>query len=281
MPRPVVCPQCREELDIPAEFRGRPVRCSACNGVFTPVAADVPSMSRAAPRRAAADDDFDSRRDRPRRAAPRRAAGHVWLWVLLAGTVGTCCLGCGGLVAWAVSLDKPTLKPYTAADGKYQAGFPGDPKVGTEPAFDGTSTTTTVEWKRTILGDVLETYFVHTTDLKRPPTKAQAARLVAKAAADLARRPGSTELYRQPTVTAGRDGVEVHIQHPEDETTMARVFITADRVYVVGLTGKGVDIQNNQRIGLFWDAFKLTDGAAAGKVNDEDAPVEKPKGDQE
>ena len=278
MPRPVVCPQCREELDIPAEFRGSPVRCSACNSVFTPpAAAEEPPVAPRRVRRPADDDEFDS--DRPRRPAPRRS--FVWLWVLLAGSLGTCCVGCGGVIAWAVSMDNPTLKPYTSADGKYQTGFPGDPVVGLPiQAFDGKSTTTPVEWRRTILGNTFETYYVHATDLKTPPSKAEAARLVTKAANDLARRPGSAEQSRQPAATAGRDGVEVVIRHPDDELTLARVFTTADRVYVVGITGKGLDPQNSQRIGLFWDAFKLTEvapdkvkpDAAADPPDDEDAP---------
>ena len=267
---PVVCPLCRDELDIPAELRGRPVRCAACDGVFTPPAADAPRPGRAAPgsRRMDRDADYD---DDTGRRPPARRASLTWLWVLLAGSLGACCLSCGGLLVFAFQIEVPAFQPYTAPDGKYAAGFPGVPAVGTAPAFDPrtAATTTTVEWKRTILGHPHETYFVHTTDLKKPPGKAETARLIDKAAAALARRPGSTETARRPQPTAGVDGVEVHIQHPDDEVTAARVFVTADRVYVVGLTAPSIDPDATPRVGLFFDQFRLT-AAADEKAKDDE-----------
>ena len=283
MPPPVVCPQCREELDIPAELRGRPVRCSACNGVFTPpVADDVPVVPprRPADRDPARDDDRDdpvdrggrddgrefSRRPGSRRPPPppARRGSFLWLWMLLAGTGGVCCLGCGGLLRFGMRVADPNLVPYTSEDGRFRAAFPGKPTVGTRA--DGDRPTTTVEWKRMLMGQAFETYFIHTTDLKRPLRKA-AADKEAKIAADaVVNRPGFRETKRAAVDYAGGSGYEVHAAGEGDEVTMARVIVAGDRLYVVGVRGHGLDPNDAMRVEKFWDGFQLTDAPKAGKA---------------
>ena len=116
MPRPVVCPKCREELDIPPELRGGDVRCASCATVFTPAVEpdDRPSArgwdeSPVQPRRANRatrdrddssrdadlDRDFDDRSSSRRRSNAPRKSGMLWLWLMLGGTFGICALGCG------------------------------------------------------------------------------------------------------------------------------------------------------------------------------------------
>src|SRR5688572_12325425 len=126
MPRPAVCPHCSEELDIPAEFRGRQVRCAVCQRVFVPPAdgSEPPPPARPAPGNWADDrpsrrpprddvapparrdrDDVDDDRGRgyrddddrppPRR---RKKGSTAWVWLLVLGVVGLCVLPCGGLM---------------------------------------------------------------------------------------------------------------------------------------------------------------------------------------
>ena len=55
MPDPIICPHCREQLDIPAEYHGRPVRCASCQNVFAAGSeGDVPGAHRLAKARPAA-----------------------------------------------------------------------------------------------------------------------------------------------------------------------------------------------------------------------------------
>src|SRR4051812_11148209 len=100
MSRPVVCPHCGEELDIPSELRGRDVRCASCRNIFH-AAADAPAPPRASraasgrvqpgrdePGRSTDDDDRAPWDDSPRR---RRKSRMRWLWAML---------GCGGVLAF-------------------------------------------------------------------------------------------------------------------------------------------------------------------------------------
>ncbi len=298
MPRPVVCPQCREELDIPAEFRGRPVRCSACNGVFTPPADAGDDVPVAAVRRPADRDtgrDYDDRDDpvdrgdgrevsrRPgsrRPPPPVRKSSFLWLWLLLAGTCGVCCLGCAGIVRFSMRVADPTLIPYTSADGQFRAAFPGAPAVGTKAA-DNNRTTTTVEWKRMLMGQAVETYFVHSTDLKRTPPRNAADRLAREAADAVVNRPGYRETKRLPVIFAGATGWEVHALGEDDEMTLARVFVAGDRLYVVGVSGHGLEPPNTQRVYKFWDEFQLTAAPKAGKAAPKADADDKPEEEKE
>lgn len=294
MPPPVVCPQCREELDIPAEFRGRPVRCSACNGVFTPPADAADNVPVVPTRRPADRDsrrDFDDRddpidrgdrddgRESARRPGARRPPPPVqkssllWLWLLLAGTGGVCCLGCGGVARFAMRVADPDLVPYTSADGQFRAAFPGPPTVGTRA--DGDRTATTVEWKRMLMGQAFETYFVHSTDLKRPPRGAAADKEARIAADAVVNRQGFRQTRRTPVEYAGGAGYEVHAAGDGDEVAMARVIVAGDRLYVVGVRGRGLDPNDAMRVENFWAAFQLTDAPKADKAAQPPADDEK------
>ncbi len=123
MTDPVVCPHCREHLDIPAEYRGRAVRCASCQNVFaTPPPqperrSDAPPWRSDSPPRPRLDDDGY---DRPR----RKPNGGVWVLLLMTTLVLS---GCIGLVTgFTYIVHNPDMHPYTSKEGKFRADFPGD-----------------------------------------------------------------------------------------------------------------------------------------------------------
>ena len=264
MPRPVVCPHCREELDIPAEFRGREVRCAVCRNTFTPPA-DDPYPAPAArdgfddPRgradRRSDRDDRDPYRDRladrPRRRV-RKGGGTAWVWVLVLGVFGTCFLGCGGLLALGLFVENPDLQPYDDPAGKFRAEFPGKPAADQVQA-DG-ETRHTVEARRKFPAEV---YFVHYTDLPRKADE-KGAEAVFKKAADAAvkRVPGSTLVSSTPGTHDGYPTTDVHVQHPDRTATMVRFLVAGKRLYAVGITGQALQ-PGSQRLEAFLDAFKV------------------------
>lgn len=270
MPRPVICPHCREALDIPAEYRGREVKCAVCDRVFTPPADEPPTASRperdwdAVPtsRRPPRDDVRDNPRrdydraedrwdDRPRR---RRKASTGWIWALLVGVFALCILPCGGFIIWAVVLAFPDFQPYDAPDGKYRAEFPGKTFTYTNKTEAGLDRTC-VEFKRNIPA---ETYFVHHVDL--PAAAARDQEKAFKDACDkaLAQTPGSTEIYRTATTYDGYPATDQYIEHAGDGGgTLTRFVLAGRRLYTVGITCQtGIDA-TEPRAEHFLSAFKV------------------------
>lgn len=125
MTDPVTCPHCREALDIPAEFRGRDVRCATCQTVFAVPSADAGPPAVRSPR-PDADPTPRRYRDDPALDRPRRR-GNGGVWALLLFTLvafGGCVAGCLGLSRFMYF---PKMHPYTSAEGKFRVEFPGDP----------------------------------------------------------------------------------------------------------------------------------------------------------
>ena len=273
MPRPVTCPHCREELDIPAEYRGREVKCAACERVFTPPVDAQPPASRterdwdAVPtsRRTARDDvrdDFPRERggydrdddrwdDRPRR---RRKGSTAWVWALLIGVFTLCVLPCGGFMVWAVMLAFPDFQPYDAPDGKYRAEFPGKTFTYTNKT-DAGQDRTCVEFKRSL---PLETYFVHHVDLPAAVVRDQDRVFGDACDQALAKSPGSTEVYRTPTTYDGYPAIDQYVEHPGDGGgTLTRFVLAGRRLYAVGITCQnGIDM-TEPRAEHFLNAFKV------------------------
>ena len=266
MPGFVTCPTCREELDIPAELRGRPVRCAACGEAFTPPAdGAAPTAGRARrpePRDDPTDDRDDDEDDRPRRRRdfdrrpPRRRKSNAWVWILLFGTFGVCCLGCGGFVVFAMKLVDPSLADYKSPDGRFEAAFPGKVAVATDPPPQkgDLGAGTRHEHSRKMLGVPFDTYFVRSVEFRRPPTKASAERAVKEVADELAA--SGTQGRRDLASLAGVPATEVFVNLPDDEALLARVAVIGDRLYVVGVRGTSLDDQQGQmRVRTFWDRF--------------------------
>jgi hypothetical protein len=261
MSRPVVCPQCGEELDIPSELRGREVRCATCRTVFT-AAADSPAPPRAT--RAATgrplpsrplDDDRAPWDESPRR---RRKSGMTWLWVLLLGGGGLTCLGCCGCGIFAVNLDNPNLVPHESQKGRFAAGFPATPLEAQRVGEDGVTRECTESTRELFLG-AEETYFVHYRDLPAAP-KDEAARQAALDAAgdrEVAKYPGSRQESRTKTTLGGDPAVDVYVAHPDTSLTYVRLVLSGKRLYAVGISGPGLDPQS-MRLKKFLDSFRVT-----------------------
>jgi hypothetical protein len=257
MPRPVTCPHCGEELDIPAEFRGREVRCAACDQVFTPPTAEPPTASRAGrdydddrPSRRPARDDFDRWDDRPR----RRKQSTAWVWALLIGVFTLCILPCGGFMVWAIVLAFPDFEPYSSPDGKYRAEFPGKTVSFTTKSADGPDRTC-VEFKRNFPP---ETFFVHHTDLPAAASKEPDRALKEACDKALAQTPGSTELYRTSTTYDGYPAMDHAVEHPDGGGTVTRFVLAGRRLYAVGISCEsGIDA-TEPRAEHFLNAFKVT-----------------------
>ncbi len=274
MPRPVVCPHCRAELDIPPEFRDREVRCSECRNVFVP-----PSESASPARRPDRDDDRPTRRPgrddrdddfqgrdrdpyadrdlddrRPRRRRPNKSGSMKWLWILIIGGIGFVVLSCGGCVAFGLYIESPDLQPYTAPDGRFKVMFPGKPASRTETT-DGGQTRTCVESHRDIL-TLVETWFVYYVDLTPKPTGLAVDAALRSACDEYARKnSGSRELSRTPTTYDGLQGMDLQLEHLDGNATMVRFLLDGRRLYSVGITGSGLDPQSN-RLAEFWNSFK-------------------------
>jgi hypothetical protein len=278
MPRPAVCPHCQEELDIPAEFRGRQVRCASCQKVFVPPAEQPAPPSLPAPgsweeerpsRRPVRDDSdrpssrpapddsdrFDDRApweyDRPPR--PRKKS-TLWVWLLILGFFGLCVLPCGGFFVLGVWVAFPDFQPYDSPEGRFRGEFPVQPFTYTRADDDGRTWHCT-EYKRSFPP---ETYFVRYVDL--PRAKAPAAEKALADAADklAARVPGSTELRRTSGTTDGHPSVDLTLEHPDDTVTAARLVLVGTRLYEVGVTGMidRRDADDDPRVKHFLDAFK-------------------------
>lgn len=254
MPRPVDCPHCGEELDIPAELRAREVRCAACRNTFVPAtaaAAGTPPRTIADPPRGR--DTFDDAEPRPRRPKPR--PGCSWAWVLLVGGLGCCGLSCGGLVLFGLYIVFPDFRPFDSQEGRFHADFPGAPTQVTDTDASGVTHRRT-EFVRKFPP---ETYFVRYTDLPAAALK-PGADAVLDAAADKVVRtvPGGRQANRSERKSVGGyPAVDVMVEYPSGERTVARVVLAGERLYVAGMTGGGLQ-WDSPHVQHFMDAFRIT-----------------------
>ena len=273
MPGFVTCPNCSEELDIPAELRGSPVRCAACGGAFTPPAAGVPVVRRAE-RQEPRDDPRDDGRaeERPRHRAPAgrpRRRSNAWVWLLALGVFGVCCAGCGGFAVLAVNLGNPELVDYAAPDGRFEAAFPGPVAVATrpQPKRGLLGPATEYEHRRTIAGQTIDTYFVRSVELRERPTPDAAEAAVARVADELAAE--GKQASRRPALLDGAEALELVVTYPDrvqKEALVARVAVIGDRLYVVGVRGQALNKPKEQvRVGEFWDRFRAKGEGAKGE----------------
>jgi hypothetical protein len=138
---PITCPHCREQLDIPREYRGRAVRCANCQNVVEPTAtspAPVPMEPRSEP--------VNRERPRQRRSEfddrPRRQSNAI-VWILFALTTlicGSIAASCFGISLWIYN---PTMQPFQSVDGKFSIEFPDEPAPQTAKERAGAGLTVT------------------------------------------------------------------------------------------------------------------------------------------
>ncbi|MCU0703689.1 MAG: zinc-ribbon domain-containing protein [Fimbriiglobus sp.] len=277
MPDSIVCPQCREQLDIPAEYHGRKVRCASCQNVFAAIPTGGPPVVRRSTNRPSADrPPWQDEADRPSRPParddhdsrlPRQSNIGVVLLLLVVGlTVGGFC---GGINLLMMMLFNPPMTPYTSAEGKFKVEFPGEsPSAGPIAAGEndkdgGWQATTTRPMTQ-------ERYSVRTYKLKPAWAKLPPY--------DALRKVAETEL---PGVKFG-EGSDTKIAQVKHATfdaldvlsgqgggmgqveTVTRCILAGERVYVLS-----AQVPQNNHIAWwvqqFFLSFEITDPAAQPK----------------
>lgn len=258
----VTCPHCREHLDIPAEYRGRPVRCANCQNVFTPPS-DAPPVvhplpgrpsGRPVPRARPLDDESDDRRP------PRRANGPVVL--LLLSVLLFVVLPCGGLNLIAYLTYNPEFTPYTSPEGKFKVEFPvpTTAKVTAANPLDDQLQGVKVTGNRQLGNEsyLVKSYPLHAAGAKLPP--AEALKLLADAEVQ-ALNVGAEIRPREETTHDGFPAVDVMAGGNGlggQEQAMMRVIVAGNRVYVLAVTGP----QTNPQfwwLRKFFVSFEITD----------------------
>lgn len=268
----VTCPHCREHLDIPAEFRGRPVRCGNCQTVFTPTTDDVPVVTRsssrpAVPRARHVDDD---EYDRP----PRRQsnAGVVLLVAVTLFAVGGCC---GGISLIGYHETNPEFVTYASPEGKFKVDFPAEKpsKSSITNPLDDKLEGEMVTAER-VYGEeryTVKSYPLHPAGEKLTPE--QALKQVADAEVGLLdAKPEVKRDARDDLKHGGFPAVDVMTGSGNGFTGrqgMVRVILAGKRVYVLSVTGQQVHPQHGnpqhwwQR--QFFVSFVITDPSPKGE----------------
>lgn len=278
MTDPVVCPHCREHLDIPAEYRGRAVRCASCQNVFTtpPLPGSTPPS---APERRP-DGPADAppwRTEQPPRPRPRldddgydrprlKPNGGVWVLLLLTTLVlGACVGGCTGLAAW---LYNPKMHPFTSAEGKFRVEFPGNPSPTVDPG-DAGAVTVSGNREQTQERFTVKVFDRPAKNRGLPPDEAleQLALAELKAA-------GGRERTRGESTT--HDGFPAYDVTDADDmpgfqrrNTIVRCVLVGKRVYAVVAQGPNMQPQA-WWVRKFFVSFEITDRPADGKPKKQD-----------
>jgi hypothetical protein len=273
MPDPIVCPHCREELDIPAEYHGRQVRCANCQDVFV-AAGDTPVVHRLPGRSERGSDRPPWQEDRPRRARreddrdarpTRRSNAGVWLLMAMTLlTVGVCC---GGLNLFTFIAFNPPLTPHTSAEGKFKVEFPGENPQGGPIAGDDAGKGWQVTARRPLAQEV---YTVRCYDLKAewqklPEAdaleKVAEAELTGRGVAAAAGGPGNPREQTTHTGFTALDAMTTSGSPPNQTVTVMRCILAGKRVYVVSVQGQNTHPQF-WWVRQFFLSFEITDPAA-------------------
>jgi hypothetical protein len=220
------CPQCGEPLEIPVQMLGQPVRCGACSNVFTP---REPRFDRDEP------PVVRSRRRRDPEAG--RASRRVLLIVML--LFGLLLLGCcGGFSYFVYVMMHPTWQAYDSPTGEFTGKFPGDTQPGTRLTGRGGETATSITARRKVFQEEYFVYFISLPDSDQGKTPEALLNELADGLKN--QNPGSTEFRnRVRRMHANCEAMDVCLEMIDDRFTTARIVLTKDKAYVVGVASPG------------------------------------------
>ena len=260
----VTCPKCRDQLDVPVEFRGQSVKCATCQTVFT-----VPSAARNEP--PVARQSRPSSRPRPHdqhdddRPA-KRSNGVVWL--LLFGTALICVgisAACAGVSMWAYN---PTMQTHKSEEGKFQIEFPEAPHAFTEVGEKGTP----VKGMEARLPMNEARFFVKYYEQSKKQAGQEAETTLAEVAkVEIAAVAGGVEIQRSITTHAGHPAIDVQIDQGAQfmkRITILRIVLAGSRIYVLGTQGQN-QLPQYWYVQRFFISFQPAEKAKPAKKPEE------------
>lgn len=257
------CPHCREDLDIPLELFGQPVRCASCREVFIPPVRplklelesirrpDLPSISVPIPKRTteASNLDFDSE-PRPQ----RKSNVTIWVLVLLMLFVmGGGLMSCLGLL-WFTQ--NPEMVAVEDADAAYEVEFPGDAKPIQEKGELGAEIAG-YELRRPMSKDL---YFVRHFALPANQQNVAPADVLDQICQKQIENLGAgAEFKREQTKHQGYPALDVWLQKGKNfvkVVTIIRIIVAKGRVYVLVASGANLQPQS-WWVRQFFRSFKI------------------------
>lgn len=240
------CPQCGELLEIPKALLDRPVRCGACQRVFSPrepSAAEFDAEPAAGPRRRS--DEQES---------PNAFARRVIIIVMLVvGFLGVAC--CGGFAFLIYKVMNPKMVPFESDKGEYTASFPGQPTTGsTRLTGRGDELSVYDSASRPMIQEEFSIAYVPLTE--KDKSKRSESLLNEFADGLLLQNAGSAECRPRVVRTYdGHDAMDVCLELDDGRYLQGRIVLANGKAYIVSVTGPG------QPDGLPWvqqflDSFK-------------------------
>ena len=264
MTDPVTCPNCRDQLDVPVEFRGRSVKCATCQTVFAVPVQPLGEPPLARPSRGRPREEYDA--DRP----PRKRTNGV-VWFLLAGTLliaGGMSALCAGVTIWMCN---PPMQVHKSEEGKFQVEFPDKPVPFSQPGEKGVPVKG-VEARREEVGQMR--FFVKYYDLPKMPKAIKdsdtEAILTDALRAEIAQLAAGTELQREAKTHAGFPCIDVHLEQGNQimkRGTVVRIILAGSRIYILGAQGQSL-VPELWYVQRFFISFQ---------PNEKPKPVKKPE----
>ena len=243
---PVTCPHCREQLDIPGDLRGKPVRCANCQNIFTPPELNPTQHTQTS--RTSDDPPWRQGETQPRsrvndESQPgRQSNGGVWaLLAITTFILGGCAAGCIGFGMWAYN---PKMYPYTSAEGKFQVEFPADSTPAAGSGDKGNGSVTVIGQR----GQTQERYVVKSYPLPaklRTLTDTEKLNEIAKSELEI--EAAGKEDQRENTTHDGHPALDVMAGTSggliNRRNTILRCIVVGQRVYVVTAQGPNMEPQ--------------------------------------
>lgn len=244
----VTCPNCRDVLDVPTEFRGRSVKCGTCQTVF-PVPEPTLSITEVPA----------SRRDRPRvtteRRPPRQSNRVVWFLLFATALVPIGLFAaCGGFVVW---MTNPPMTVHKSEEGKFQVEFPSEPQPFAQAGEQGVIVKG-LEAKRKLAEG---RYFVKYYDRPKKQLAGDPEAILSDALkTEIAGLAAGKEVQRQMTTHAGFPAIDVELHQGSEfmrRITVLRVILAGSRVYILGTQGQN-QLPQFAYVQQFFISFRTT-----------------------